>query len=37
LLHLCGNAREHTFSELLAAGLHCSLNADNPSLFRYVI
>lgn len=34
LLHLCGNAREHPFPELLAAGLHCSLNSDNPSLFR---
>ncbi|QIW95949.1 hypothetical protein AMS68_001467 [Peltaster fructicola] len=33
LLHLCGNAREHPFPALLAAGLHCSLNADNPSLF----
>ena len=36
LLHLCGNAREHPFPQLLAAGLHCTLNADNPSLFRYV-
>lgn len=34
LLHLCGNARQHIFSELLAAGLRCTLNADNPSLFR---
>nr|POE49199.1 adenosine deaminase cecr1 [Quercus suber] len=34
LLHLCGNAREHPFPALLAAGLHCTLNADNPSLFR---
>ncbi|KAK4546970.1 hypothetical protein LTR36_001702 [Oleoguttula mirabilis] len=34
LLHLCGNAREHPFPGLLAAGLHCTLNADNPSLFR---
>ncbi|KAK5125302.1 hypothetical protein LTR08_005284 [Meristemomyces frigidus] len=33
LLHLCGNAREHPFLGLLAAGLHCTLNADNPSLF----
>ena len=37
LLHLCGNAREHPFPQLLAAGLHCTLNADNPSLFRYVL
>ncbi|CAK4030588.1 Adenosine deaminase CECR1-A [Lecanosticta acicola] len=34
LLHLCGNARQHIFPELLAAGLECTLNADNPSLFR---
>ncbi|GAB7365754.1 hypothetical protein MBLNU230_g7089t1 [Neophaeotheca triangularis] len=34
LLHLCGNVREHPFPELLAAGLHCTLNSDNPSLFR---
>ena len=36
LLKLCGNAREHPYPELLAAGLPCTLNADNPSLFRYV-
>ena len=35
LLHLCGNVREHPYPQLLAAGLHCTLNADNPSLFRY--
>ena len=34
LLNLCGNAREHPYPQLLAAGLHCTLNADNPSLFR---
>ncbi|KAI7201580.1 Phosphotyrosyl phosphatase activator, partial [Hortaea werneckii] len=34
LLHLCGNIRQHPFPQLLAAGLHCTLNADNPSLFR---
>ena len=34
LLGLCGNAREHPFPALLAAGLHCTLNADNPSLFK---
>lgn len=37
LLRLCGNAREHPYPQLLAAGLHCTLNADNPSLFRYVL
>lgn len=36
LLNLCGNAREHPYPALLAAGLHCTLNADNPALFRYV-
>jgi adenosine deaminase CECR1 len=34
ILHLCGNARQHVFPELLASGLHCTLNADNPGLFR---
>ncbi|KAF7195496.1 Adenosine deaminase 2 [Pseudocercospora fuligena] len=33
LLHLCGNVRQHILPELLAAGLHCTLNADNPNLF----
>lgn len=37
LLHLCGNARQHPYPQLLAAGLQCTLNADNPSLFRYAI
>jgi adenosine deaminase CECR1 len=34
LLHTCGNVRQHPFPALLAAGLECTLNADNPSLFR---
>ena len=34
LLHLCSNVRQHPYPALLAAGLHCSLNGDNPSLFR---
>ncbi|KYG41392.1 hypothetical protein M433DRAFT_7991 [Acidomyces richmondensis BFW] len=34
LLHLCGNVRQHPYPALLAAGLPCTLNADNPSLFR---
>ncbi|KAI5370281.1 Putative adenosine deaminase domain, adenosine/adenine deaminase, metal-dependent hydrolase [Septoria linicola] len=34
VLGLCSNIREHRFPELLAAGLHCTLNADNPGLFR---
>ncbi|TKA80758.1 hypothetical protein B0A55_02690 [Friedmanniomyces simplex] len=33
LLHLCGKIREHPFPALLAAGLHCTLNADNPGLY----
>ncbi|KAK3617249.1 hypothetical protein LTR22_026797 [Elasticomyces elasticus] len=34
LLQLCRNVREHPFPALLAAGLHCTLNADNPGLYR---
>ncbi|KAF2169868.1 hypothetical protein M409DRAFT_64854 [Zasmidium cellare ATCC 36951] len=34
LLGVCGNARQHIFPELLAAGLQCTLNADNPALYR---
>lgn len=34
LLGLCGNIREHGFRGLLAAGLECCLNADNPSSMR---
>jgi adenosine deaminase CECR1 len=35
LLHLCRNIKEHPFPHLLAAGVPCTLNTDNPSLFRY--
>ncbi|KAJ9658546.1 hypothetical protein H2201_007753 [Coniosporium apollinis] len=34
LLHLCRNVKEHTFPQLLAAGIPCTVNSDNPSLFR---
>ena len=34
LLHLCRNVKEHPYPQLLAAGLHCTVNADNASLFR---
>jgi len=34
LLHLCRNVKEHPFPELLAAGIPCTVNSDNPSLFR---
>lgn len=34
LLGVCGNVRQHIFPELLAAGLECTLNADNPALYR---
>lgn len=34
LLHLCRNVKEHPFPQLLAAGIPCSVNSDNPSLFR---
>lgn len=33
LLHLCRNIKEHPFPELLAAGIPCTVNSDNPSLF----
>ncbi|KAF2126345.1 Metallo-dependent hydrolase [Dothidotthia symphoricarpi CBS 119687] len=33
LLHLCRNIKEHPFPELLAAGIPCTINSDNPSLF----
>jgi adenosine deaminase CECR1 len=33
LLHLCRNVKEHPFPQLLAAGIPCSVNSDNPSLF----
>ncbi|KAK4552377.1 hypothetical protein LTR86_010391 [Recurvomyces mirabilis] len=34
LLHISSNVRAHPFPALLAAGLHCTLNADNPGLYR---
>jgi adenosine deaminase CECR1 len=34
LLHLCRTVKEHPFPQLLAAGIPCSVNSDNPSLFR---
>ncbi|KAF1957816.1 cat eye syndrome critical region protein 1 [Byssothecium circinans] len=33
LLHLCRNIKEHPYPELLAAGVPCTVNSDNPSLF----
>jgi adenosine deaminase CECR1 len=33
LLHLCRNIKEHPFPEILAAGIPCTVNSDNPSLF----
>jgi adenosine deaminase CECR1 len=36
LLHLCRNIKEHPYPEILAAGIPCTVNSDNPSLFRYV-
>ena len=36
LLHLCRNIKEHPYPELLAAGIPCTVNSDNPSLFRQV-
>jgi len=37
LLHLCRNIKEHPFPELLAAGIPCTVNSDNPSLFRLAL
>lgn len=34
LLHLCRNVKEHPYPEMLAAGLECTINSDNPSLFH---
>ncbi|KAF7678676.1 metallo-dependent hydrolase [Alternaria burnsii] len=34
LLHLCRNVKEHPYPELLAAGIPCTVNSDNPSLFN---
>jgi adenosine deaminase CECR1 len=36
LLHLCRNVKEHPYPELLALGIPCCLNSDNPSLYRSV-
>ncbi|KAF2190180.1 Metallo-dependent hydrolase [Zopfia rhizophila CBS 207.26] len=33
LLHLCRNVKEHPYPQLLAAGVPCTVNSDNPSLF----
>lgn len=33
LLHLCRNVKEHPFSQILAAGVPCTVNSDNTSLF----
>lgn len=33
LLHLCRNIKEHPYPQLLAAGIPCTVNSDNPSLF----
>lgn len=37
LLHLCRNVKEHPYPELLAAGIPCTVNTDNPNLFRYAL
>jgi adenosine deaminase CECR1 len=34
MLHLCRAVKQHPYPQLLAAGLPCSVNADNPALFR---
>lgn len=35
LLHMCENIKDHRYTEMLEAGLHCTINADNPSILRY--
>lgn len=37
LLHLCRNVKEHPYPEILAAGIPCTVNADNPALFGYAV
>jgi adenosine deaminase CECR1 len=37
LLHLCRNIKEHPYPEILAMGIPCTVNSDNPSLFRFVL
>lgn len=34
LLRLCRNIKEHPYPELLALGIPCTVNSDNPSFFR---
>jgi adenosine deaminase CECR1 len=34
LLHLCRCVKEHPYPQLLNAGIPCTVNSDNPSLFR---
>ncbi|KIW03837.1 uncharacterized protein PV09_05136 [Verruconis gallopava] len=33
LLHLCRNIKEHPYPQILAMGIPCTVNSDNPSLF----
>jgi len=37
LLHLCRNIKEHPYPEILAAGIPCTVNSDNPSLFSNTV
>ena len=34
ILHLCRNIKEHPYPQLLNAGIPCTINTDNPVLFR---
>ncbi|KAL1388134.1 hypothetical protein HDK64DRAFT_125210 [Phyllosticta capitalensis] len=34
MLGLCQNVKQHPFPEILAAGIPCTVNADNPALFQ---
>ncbi|KAI9657722.1 MAG: hypothetical protein M1821_002898 [Bathelium mastoideum] len=34
LLHLCRNIKEHPYPAMLQQGLECTVNSDNPALFK---
>ncbi|KAK7606697.1 hypothetical protein JOL62DRAFT_586335 [Phyllosticta paracitricarpa] len=34
MLGLCQNVKQHPYPEILAAGIPCTVNADNPALFQ---
>jgi adenosine deaminase CECR1 len=36
LLGLCRNIKQHPYPEILASGIPCTVNSDNPSFFLFV-